>query len=581
MRNHKYLSIMLLWETEWGHSKGEICMAEQNMPVIFVVDNDPATLETVHKNLERQYRERYRVVAVHSTTEAQSELEHTRQHETPVALIIVGCELDGRSGIELVEQASKLFPDAKRVLLAEYDEKPNVTAAINRHELDSYLLVPFQSIEDDLLAPLEDLLQDWQSSVSLSGNGIYIVGYQWSSRAHEVKNFLARNLIPYRWLEIEQSQEARSLLEREDLDHRHLPVVFFPDGKHMARPSIEELASRVGLRQQAESRFYDLVVVGGGPAGLSAAVYGASEGLDTLLIEKEAPGGQAGQSSRIDNYLGFPSGLSGSELTRRAVAQASRFGVEILTPQEATGVRLHRNYRLVQLADGSEVACFVVLIATGVSYRRLEVPGEERLTGSGVFYGTVITEAITCTGKDVFILGSGNSAGQAAMYLSRFAGHITMLTDQETLGATMSHYLVNQIEETENINARFQCTVTEVHGQDHVEALTIRDLVTGNSETLPAAALFVYIGAYPHTDWLGDLVARDPQGYILTGPDLDKAVQNEQYAALNREPLFLESSIPGIFSAGDTRRGSVKRIASSVGEGAMAVTLIHQYLSTL
>jgi thioredoxin reductase (NADPH) len=560
---------------------GGFGMSEETMPVLFVVENDQGILKSVKTNLEKQYSDHYRVRSASSSAEAVGALKQMSQENIPAALIIVGCELDGRSGIELIEQTSQIFPNAKRVLLAEYDEKPNVVDAMNRHELDSYLLIPFQSPQDDLYAPLDDLLQDWQASISPISGGITIVGYRWSARAHELKNFLARNLVPYRWLEIDQSPEARSRMEAEGISARSLPVVFFPNGTTLVQPSVEKLAKRVGLQQKAGSRFYDLIVVGGGPAGLSAAVYGASEGLDTLLIEKEAPGGQAGQSSRIDNYLGFPSGLSGSELTRRAVAQASRFGVEILTPQEATGVRLHGDYRLVQLANGSEVACFVILIATGVSYRRLNVPGEERLTGAGVYYGTVITEAITCTGKEVFILGGGNSAGQAAMYLSRFARSITMLTDQESLGVTMSHYLIDQIDSTDNIHARYQTTITEVHGEDHLEAITILDQTSGNSETVSAAALFVYIGTDPHTTWLGDLLARDEQGYLLTGQDLTIAGQKQRYSQLNREPFFLESSVPGIFSAGDTRSGSVKRIASSVGEGAMAVTLIHQYLSTL
>jgi thioredoxin reductase (NADPH) len=561
--------------------EGGLGVAEEKMPVLFIVENNQEILKTIQFSLSKRYSGRYTVRSAASSVEAVDVFKQMQQNDIPAALIIVGCELDGRSGIELIEQASDVFPHAKRVLLAEYDEKPNVIDALNRHKLDNYLLVPFQSLEDELYAPIDDLLQDWRASVSSPSSGITIVGYRWSASAHEVKTFLARNLVPYRWLEIDQSAEARRRLEAEGINMGSLPVVFFPDGTILVQPSVEELANRVGLQQQAGSRFYDLVVVGGGPAGLSAAVYGASEGLDTLLIEKEAPGGQAGQSSRIDNYLGFPSGLSGSELTRRAVAQAARFGVEILTPQSAASVRTKGNYRLVQLADGSEVACFVILIATGVSYHRLNAPGEERLTGSGVYYGTVITEAITCTGKDVYILGGGNSAGQAAMYLTRFASSITLLTDQESLGATMSRYLIDQIEAAENVHARFQSTVKEVHGKDHLEEITIEDMSSGKREKVPAAALFVYIGASPNTNWLGDLLALDEQGYIISGHDLAAAGKSERYENLNREPFFLESSVPGIFAAGDTRRGSVKRIASSVGEGAMAVTLIHQYLATL
>jgi thioredoxin reductase (NADPH) len=356
-------------------------------------------------------------------------------------------------------------------------------------------------------------------------------------------------------------------------------VVFFPDGSWLVQPDLDQLAEKVGLQQQAEHRFYDLVVVGGGPAGLSAAVYGASEGLNTLLLESEAPGGQAGASARIDNYLGFPSGLSGNELTRRAVAQARRFGVEILMPQKATGVRIKGRYRLIELQDGLEVACHAILIAAGVSYRDLEVPGMAELAGAGVFYGAVITEAISCQGKEVFILGGGNSAGQAALYLSRFASQISIVTIEDSLNSSMSRYLIDQIEDAGNIHVRTGSTVTAVQGQDHLESLTLLNQKTGQHETVSAVALFIYIGATPRTDWLGDLLERDEQGYLLTGPDLEGREKDMVRWTLSRKPYFLESSVPGIFVAGDIRHGSVKRIASAVGEGAMAVTFIHQYLT--
>jgi thioredoxin reductase (NADPH) len=554
---------------------------ETTRPVIIVVDDDRETLETITQALESRYGSRYQMTTAVSFQQAEEELARLKLANQAVALVIVACELDGCSGSELIQQAAEQFPRCKRVLLASFQQKDTVVQFLNQHNLDNYLLKPIRDPQDELLPTVEDLLQDWQMSAAQRPDDIRIVGYRWSAMAHVLKTFLARNLIPYRWIEIEESPEAAGLIQAAGLDDRRLPVVFLPDETHLVQPTIEALAENVGLQQQAGSRFYDLVVVGGGPAGLSAAVYSASEGLDTLLIEAEAPGGQAGQSSRIENYLGFPSGLSGNELTRRAVAQARRFGVEILTPQEATGVSLRGHYRLVHLADGSQVACHALLIATGVSYRRLAVPGEEQLTGAGVYYGTVVTEALSCSGRDVFILGGGNSAGQSAMYLSRFASQITMVTIEDSLAATMSQYLVDQINATHNIRLRFKATISAVHGEDHLEAVTLHDFKNGKSEQIPAVALFIYIGMSPRTGWLKELVACDEQGYILTGSDLRQYGQMERFQALGREPLFLESSVPGIFAAGDTRHGSVKRIASGVGEGAMAVTLIHNYMAKL
>lgn len=555
-------------------------MDEQNKPVLLLVEDQTHTRSRIERDLEQQYRQNYQVVSAGSTGEALDTLARFKLRDIPVALVIVDCDLAGSSGTDLLVKTGELFPQAKRILMAEYDQRQAVIRSFNRLALDNYLLKPFENAQEDLFPVIDDLLDDWMMHY-LPRKEIRIVGYRWSAQAHLLKNFLARNLIPYRWLEIEHSPEARGLVEAAGLEERRLPVVFFPDGTQLVQPGIEQLAQKVGLQQRAESRFYDLVVVGGGPAGLSAAVYGASEGFDTLLIEAEAPGGQAGASAHIDNYLGFPAGLSGSELTRRAVAQAERFGVEILTPQRATGIRLRGDYRIVQLADGGEVGCFAVLIATGVSYHRLKVPGEEKLSGAGVYYGTVETEAVSCAGKEVFILGGGNSAGQAAMYLARFARSITMVTMAGSLGEFMSYYLVDQIESTRNIHVRVHSTVSELFGENHLEGLTLENLATRQKETVPASALFIFIGASPRTDWLGGLLARDEQGYILTGPDVVQAGRNERYLALNRDPYFLESSIPGIFTAGDTRHGSVKRIASSVGEGAMAVTLCHQYMTTI
>ena len=556
-------------------------MTKHTKPMMLVVDNDREFRKTIEGILKNRYGDRFQVKTAATTKAARSTLEQCQERSTPLAMLIASCRLPEEPGDDLIHEVAEMYPHGKRVLVATYSDKEEVLRRLNELEMDHYVLKPVQNPEDDLYPMMDDLLNDWRMHTGAVTGSIRIVGYRWSQHAHRVRSFLARNLVPYRWIEIEESPEAEALMNTVDPANRSLPVVFFPDDTYIARPPLEDLAERVGLQQQAENRFYDLVVVGGGPAGLSAAVYGASEGLDTLLIEAEAPGGQAGQSSRIENYLGFPSGLSGAELTRRAVAQAARFGVEILNPQEATGVSLRGHYRLVHLADGSEVACHVLLIATGVAYRRLNVPGEENLTGAGVYYGAVVTEAITCQGKEVFILGGGNSAGQAAMYLTRFANRVTILTIEESLEKTMSQYLIEQIRSTDNIHVRTRATITAVQGDDHLETVTIRDEQTEQEEKVPAAALFIFIGALPRTEWLGDLLARDEQGYILTGSSVVQAGRDERYRESGRQPLILESSVPGIFAAGDTRYGSVKRIASGVGEGAMAVALIHQYLATL
>jgi thioredoxin reductase (NADPH) len=556
-------------------------MVEQNRPVLFAVINDPQTLHWVVEKLYFRYAESFQIASALTSAEAYAAFSAYHLQDTAVALVISNCCKDGTFDSQITWKAQELFPGVRRVLLGEFTEKQVLVNALSSQAADSYLTLPINSTDDELYPVVDDLLADWKAGAAPAHKGVRIVGYRYSARGHRMKNFLARNLIPYRWLEVDQSAEARSLLQTAGLTGKHFPVVFLPDGSYLVQPQIPQLAERVGLQQQAEYRFYDLVVVGGGPAGLSAAVYGASEGLHTLMIEAEAPGGQAGQSSRIENYLGFPNGLSGAELTRRAVAQAIRFGVEILTPQEATGIRLKGHYRIVQLADGSEVACHVLLVATGVSYRRLNIAGEEQLTGRGVYYGTVVTEVLTCTNQEVIILGGGNSAGQSAIYLSRFASQVTMVTIEDSLARTMSQYLIDQIQQAENIQVRYRSTVAGLHGEAHLEQVTLMNEASGVQETVPAAALFIYIGMTPRTDWLNGKMACDDQGYILTGADVVRAGRAEEFERFGREPSFLESSIPGIFIAGDTRHGSVKRIASGVGEGAMAVNLIHQYLAGL
>jgi thioredoxin reductase (NADPH) len=550
-------------------------------PVIFAVDDDRPVLNAIQRDLRRQYGHQWRVIGADSGATALEALKQLKLRNEPVALLVVDQRMPRMTGVEFLEEAIKLFPDTRRVLLTAYADTEAAIRAINEIQLDHYLMKPWDPPEERLYPVLQDLLDDWQASFRPLFEGIRVVGHRWSPQAHQIKDFLARNQVPYQWLDVEADEEARRLVEFVGLDASQLPLVVFHDGSHLAQPTNVQVAEKIGLRTQAQMPFYDLIIVGGGPAGLAAAVYGASEGLRTLLIEQEAPGGQAGQSSRIENYLGFPVGLSGADLARRAVAQASRFGAEILTPQEVTGVRVKDSYRLVTLSDGTELSCHALLIATGVSYRKLDVPGIDRLAGAGVYYGAAITEALATRGKDVFIVGGGNSAGQAAVYLSRFASTATILVRGQSLAASMSQYLIDQLKATENITVRVRSTVTEVKGETYLEAITIADGATGTAQTVPAGALFIFIGAVPRTDWVAGLVERDKYGFILTGPDLMQGGRRPRGWTLDRDPFFLETNVPGIFVAGDVRHQSVKRVASAVGEGSMAVQFVHRYLASL
>jgi len=548
-------------------------------PVILTVDDDPDVLQAVARDLRRQYGDRFRIVRADS---GQSAIEATQQLKVknePVALFLVDQRMPNISGVEFLEQALPIFPTAKRALLTAYADTDAAIRAINSTQIDYYLLKPWDPPEERLYPVLDDLLDDWFAGFRPPFEGIRVVGNRWSPRSHQVKDFLARNQIPYQWLDIELEPEAQKLVEFAESESQQLPLVLFPDGAQLIQPSNVEIAERIGLKTQAERPFYDLVIVGGGPAGLAAAVYGASEGLTTVMIEREAPGGQAGSSSRIENYLGFPVGLSGGDLARRAVTQARRFGVEILSPQEVTQVRVEDPYRIVKLVDGSEISCHVLLVATGVSYRRLDVPGMDKLYGAGVYYGAAQTEAIACGGEVVYIVGGANSAGQAAMYFSKYADRVVMLVRGESLTKSMSQYLIDQIEATDNIEVRTYAQVVEVKGAEHLEALTMQDVQTGSTETVDATSLFIFIGASPRTDWLDGIVERDRNGFILTGPDVMREGKRPKGWNLDRDPFLLETNVPGIFAAGDVRYGSVKRVASGVGEGAIAVQFVHRYLS--
>jgi thioredoxin reductase (NADPH) len=548
-------------------------------PVILAVDDEPTVLGAVSRDLRREYGQQYRVMRADSGVGALELVQQLKLRNVPVALFLVDQRMPLMSGVEFLAEAIELFPDAKRVLLTAYADTEAAISAINEVDLNHYLMKPWDPPEEHLYPVLTDLLDDWQASFAPPFEGIRVIGHQLSPQSHQIKDFLSRNLVPYQWLDVEIDEEARGLLELSGSDGSRLPLVLFPDGLSLTQPTNVEIAEKVGLRTYPGLPFYDLVIVGAGPAGLAAAVYGASEGLSTLLIEGEAPGGQAGTSSRIENYLGFPGGLSGGDLSRRAVAQASRFGAEILTPLEARGIRAQDPYRFVSLTGGSEISCHALLIATGVSYRKLDAPGVERLTGAGVYYGAAITEAMACRGKDVFIVGAGNSAGQAAMYLSRYASSVTMVVRGSSLARSMSHYLVSQIESHEKIAVWPQSTVAEVDGNARLEEITIAEATTGDTQRVPAFALFIFIGAKPHTDWVGDVVKRDPQGFILTGRSLVRGGRRPKGWHLDRDPFFLETSVAGIFAAGDVRHRSVKRVASAVGEGSMAVQFVHQYLS--
>jgi thioredoxin reductase (NADPH) len=553
-------------------------------PILLTVDDDAEVLRAVERDLRRRYGERYRVLRADSGANALEALKGLKRRNDSVGLLLADQRMPQMTGVEFLGRAMEFFPNAKRVLLTAYADTEAAIQAINSAKIQHYLLKPWDPPEEHLYPVLDDLLEDWMASFRPPFEGVRVLGTRWSQHSYAIRDFLTRNQSPYQWIDVEtaeQNAEVRRLVKAVGAEPSSLPKVLFPDGSSLDDPSTAQLAEKLGLRVRPEMAFYDLVIVGGGPAGLAAAVYGASEGLRTVLVEMEAPGGQAGMSSRIENYLGFPSGLSGGDLARRAVAQARRFGVEILAPQQVAAVRVEDPSRTVKLAEGSEVGCKVLLIATGVSYRKLDVPGAERLQGSGVYYGSAMTEAMACKDEDIYIIGGANSAGQAAMYFSKYARRVVMLVRGESLSASMSQYLIDQIKNTPNIQVETRARVLEVFGDQHLEALTIHCEGTGQTERVPANSLFVFIGAEPNTNWLAGVVDRDERGFILTGTDLVRDGKRPQGWPLARDPYWTETSVPGIFAAGDVRHGSVKRVASGVGEGSIAVQFIHQYLSAV
>ncbi|HLY61241.1 MAG TPA: FAD-dependent oxidoreductase [Terriglobia bacterium] len=553
-------------------------------PVLMTIDDDAEVLRAVERDLRSRYSERYRVLRADSGATALDALRALKKRSDAVALLLADQRMPEMSGVEFLGKAMELYPQTKRVLLTAYADTDAAIRAINEAKIHHYLLKPWDPPEENFYPVLDDLLDDWRGTYHPAFEGIRLLGHRWSPESYSAREFLARNQVPYQWFDLETADtnpEVGRLAKTLGDDASHLPVILFPDGSSLAEPSAVQLAEKLGLRVRADLAFYDLVIVGGGPAGLAAAVYGASEGLKTVMIEREAPGGQAGMSSRIENYLGFPSGLSGADLARRAVTQARRFGVEILTPQSATAVRVEGPSRIVKLADGSELGCKVLLLATGVSYRKLEVPGAERLQGRGVYYGSAMTEAMACKGEDVYIIGGANSAGQAAMYFSKYASRVVMLVRGDSLSASMSQYLIDQIKQTTNIVVETHAHVVEVHGDTRLESISIHCSDSGQTEKVPAASLFVFIGAAPLTDWLAGVVERDARGFILTGNDLMHEGKRPAGWTPDRDPFLPETSVPGIFAVGDVRHGSVKRVASGVGEGSIAVQFIHQYLSAV
>ncbi|WP_018568534.1 FAD-dependent oxidoreductase [Streptomyces sp. PsTaAH-124] len=551
--------------------------AEAVRTVILTVDDDPGVSRAVARDLRRRYGESYRIVRAESGESALGALRELKLRGDLVAVILADYRMPHMNGIEFLEQALDVYPGARRVLLTAYADTNAAIDAINVVDLDHYLLKPWDPPEEKLYPVLDDLLQAWRRSDHRPVPSTKVVGHRWSARSSEVREFLARNQVPYRWYSSDEP-EGRRLLGAAGQDGQRLPLVVTPDGTPLVEPEAPDLAARVGLATTPAADFYDLVVIGGGPAGLGAAVYGASEGLRTVLVERSATGGQAGQSSRIENYLGFPDGVSGAQLTDRARRQAARFGAEILTAREVTALEVNGAARTVRFSDGSAVAAHSVILATGVSYRQLPAAGADGLTGCGVFYGSALTEAPSCHGQDVYIVGGANSAGQAAMYLSRGAKSVTLLVRGASLSASMSYYLIQQLEEAPNISVRTGTVVEAVHGADHLEQLTLRDVVSGERERVDAQWVFVFIGAAPLTDWLEGTVLRDERGFILAGPDLTGDGRPPAGWEPDRAPYHLETNVPGVFVAGDARAESAKRVASAVGEGAMAVMLVHRYL---
>ena len=550
-------------------------------PVILTVDDEPEVLNAVERDLRRRFAPDYRIVKAQSGAQALDAVRQLKQRRASVALFLVDARMPQMSGTEFLIQARQIYPDARKVLLTAYADTDVAIAGINQVQLDHYLMKPWDPPAERLYPVLDDLLGDWAASFRPPFEGIRVAGSPWSPRSHEVKDFLSRSLTPYQWIDVEQDAAARAEAEAASPGLARLPVVYFPDGTTLLEPGARALAEKLGLQTAATRPFYDLVIVGGGPTGLAAAVYAGSEGLRTVIVEQETTGGQAGTSAAIENYLGFPSGVSGADLARRATAQVKRFGAEVLTAREVKGIRVEAPYRMAVLDDGTELACYALLLSCGMQVRRLDVAGIEPLTGAGVYYGAALTEAAACRGKEVLIVGGANSAGQAALSFARYARKVTMLVRGSTIAESMSAYLVARIKDTPNVEVLTGAQVGAVHGTTRLEGVDVAVGRSGDVRRIEAAAMFIFIGSTPRSDVVAGVVERDPGGFILTGPDLRTGGKLPQSWPLDRDPFLLETSVPGVFAAGDVRHGSSKRVAAAVGEGSAAVGMVHKYLETV
>lgn len=550
-------------------------------PVIMSVDDDPQVLGAIERDLRQRYKGEYRIVKAGSPQEALQAARQLKQRGTAVALFLVDQRMPEMTGTQLLAEVRKLHPESRKVLLTAYADTAAAIASINDIGLDHYLMKPWDPPDQKLYPVLDDLLSEWKSRAHLPYDGIRIVGARLSAQSHTVREFLSHNQVPYQWIDVDEDPTMAELIAAFPGGAARLPVVFFSDGSYLSAPSNLKLAEKIGLHTQATNPFYDLVVVGGGPAGLANALYAASEGLHVVLIEQNAPGGQAGTSSRIENYLGFPNGISGGDLAQRASAQARRFGAELLTAQEVVGIRREDPYRLVQLADGKEIPAYAVILTTGMAVRTLDVPGIEPLIGLGVYYGAALSEAVTYRDHDICIIGGANSAGQGALFFSRYARRVTIVVRAEGLSPSMSYYLVERINATENIVVLKRFEVATVSGDGRLEQIVLRNLDTAEECTIKTDAMFIYIGTAPHTEMVAGLLERNEKGFILTGPDLPRVNGKPRGWALERDPFFFETNVPGVFAAGDVRAGANRRVAAAVGEGSAAIYSIHKYLETV
>ena len=549
------------------------------LPFIILVDDDEQVLRAINRDIRNEYRETYRVSATDSAKEALELIKELKLKNETVALFISDQRMPEMEGIEFLEKAKEIYPDAKTVLLTAYSDIEAAITAINTIKLDHYLLKPWNPPEEKLYPVVNDLLDEWQALYKPVHEGIRIIGFQWSPKSHRLKEFLSGNLIPYLWMDVESDADAEKYLTSANVTHADLPLVVLSDGSFIKDPSLPSLASGIGLQQTATKEMYDVLIIGGGPAGLAASVYGSCEGLKTVLIERSNPGGQASSSARIENYLGFPKGLSGAELSQRAIAQTLRFGTEILTPQEVKSITIKDGYKITEMMDGSQIHSKTIVIATGVAYRKLAIPGMDEFSGAGVYYGAASVEAHACRNEDIYIAGGGNSACQAALYMSKFAKSVNIVIRKEALSQTAANYLVQNISNTPNINVITGTNVIGCSGDAVLECIKLKNVKTGEEKTIPAKALFVYIGMKPGTDWLNDIVLKNENGFIITGNDLAKEKSFHSFWKLDRQPYLPETSVPGIFASGDVRFGAMTGISSAVGEGAMAIRFVRKYLS--